>query len=73
MSKKLTVAVVGATGAVGREMLKTLDQRERDIIILHYYSGQTLKAIAEKLRISYAYVKVLHNKALMEIKNYFEK
>ena len=28
MSKKLTVAVVGATGAVGREMLKTLDQRK---------------------------------------------
>ena len=28
MSKKLTVAVVGATGAVGREMLKTLHERE---------------------------------------------
>ena len=27
MSKKLTVAVVGATGAVGREMLKTLHER----------------------------------------------
>ena len=28
MSKKLTVAVVGATGAVGREMLKTLHERD---------------------------------------------
>ena len=28
MSKKLTVAVVGATGAVGREMLKTLHDRK---------------------------------------------
>lgn len=29
MSKeKLVVAVVGATGAVGREMLKTLEQRD---------------------------------------------
>ena len=28
MSKKLTVAVVGATGAVGREMLKTLHDRQ---------------------------------------------
>lgn len=27
MSKKLTVAVCGATGAVGREMLKTLHDR----------------------------------------------
>ena len=28
MSKKLTVAVVGATGAVGREMLKPLHDRQ---------------------------------------------
>ncbi|MDR1359760.1 MAG: aspartate-semialdehyde dehydrogenase [Deltaproteobacteria bacterium] len=28
MSKKLTVAVVGATGAVGREMLKILEERD---------------------------------------------
>ena len=53
--------------------LETLEKRERDLIILHYYSGKTLKEIAEKLSISYAYVKVLHNKALGEIKKYFEK
>ena len=53
--------------------LETLEKRERDIIILHYYSGKTLKEIAERLGISYAYVKVLHNKALGEIKKYFQK
>ena len=54
------------------ESLKKLAQRERDIIILHYYSGQTLKAIAERMGISYAYVKLLHNKALMQLKDFFE-
>ena len=53
--------------------LETLEKRERDIIILHYYSGKTLKEIAERLSISYAYIKVLHNKALGEIKKCFEK
>ena len=53
--------------------LEALEKRERDIIILHYYSGKTRKEIAEKLSISYTYVKVLHNKALGEIRRYFEK
>lgn len=51
------------------ETLETLEKRERDIIILHFYSGKTLKEIAEKLNISYAYVKTLQNKALKKIKN----
>ena len=48
--------------------LEALDKRERDIIILHYYSGKTLKEIAEKLGISYAYVKILQNKALENLR-----
>ena len=61
-----------------REMLETLaealehlDERSRDIIILRYYSGQTLKEIAERLHISYAYVKVLHSKALSSLRTFF--
>ena len=51
--------------------LETLEKRERDIIILHYYSGKTLKEIADRLGISYAYVKILQNKALEHLrKNY---
>ena len=53
--------------------LKKLDERERDIIILRYYSGKTLKEIAEHMGISYAYVKVLQNNALKKLKDYFEK
>jgi len=50
------------------DALEKLDERERDLIILHYYSGLTLKDVAVKLGISYAYVKILHNKALGELK-----
>lgn len=54
------------------DALETLDKRERDIIILHFYSGKTLKEIARILDVSYAYVKVLQNKALGNLKNFFE-
>lgn len=54
------------------DALETLPERERDIIILHYYSKETLKTIGEKLNISYAYVKVLQNKALSALEKYFE-
>lgn len=49
--------------------LETLDERERDIIILRYYSGKTLTEISSNMGISYAYVKVLQNKAFEKIKN----
>ena len=51
--------------------LEKLDERERDVIIMHYYAGRTLREIAETMRISYSYVKVLHNKALEALKKYF--
>lgn len=53
------------------EALRSLDERERDIIILHYNSRVTLTEIAQKMGISYAYVKVLHNKALSKMKKFF--
>lgn len=52
--------------------LEALDERERDIVILRFYSGKTLKEIADRMDISYAYVKVLQNKALAKLKNYLE-
>ena len=48
--------------------LKALDERERKIIVLRFYSGMTLKEIAGRLNISYAYVKVLQNKALEKMR-----
>lgn len=50
------------------DALLKLEERERDIIILHYYKGEKLKDIGVKMGISYAYVKILHNKALGNLK-----
>ena len=50
------------------DALETLEKRERELIILHYYSGKTLKEIAERLDISYSYVKILQNKALEHLR-----
>ena len=53
------------------DSLEKLPERERDIILLHYYRGRTLRDIAELMGISYSYVKILHNTALTELRNYF--
>ncbi len=50
------------------EALEQLEQRKRDLIILHYYSGYTLKQTAEKMQMSYANAKIMHTKALRELK-----
>lgn len=55
-----------------KEGLKKLSDKERDLIVLHYYSKETLKDIANKMNISYAYAKVLHAKALLKLKNSFK-
>lgn len=53
------------------DALEQLDERDRELIILRYYSGKTLKEIAVIMQISYSYVKMLHNKALKELKKSF--
>lgn len=50
--------------------LKTLPQRDRDLIILHYYNGLTLKAAAEELDMSYINAKIVHKKVLDKLKNF---
>ena len=46
------------------DALESLDERSRDLIILHYYSGLTLKEIADRMCMSYPNAKVIHKKAL---------
>lgn len=53
------------------DALRALEVRQRDIIILHYESGMTLLEISERMRIPYSTVKVLHHKALAELKKFF--
>lgn len=51
------------------QALEKLEERERSIIILRFYSGRTLKTIAEDMGISYAYVKILQNNAFAKLKD----
>lgn len=46
------------------DALGQLKQKERDLIILHYYSNMTLKEVAMRMGMSYANAKVIHKKAI---------
>ena len=50
------------------DALEKLETRLRDIILLHYYGEKTLKEIAVAMRMSYPNVKILHRKALRQLK-----
>ncbi len=49
------------------DALERLKQKERDLIVLHYYKGYTLKVIAEMMGMSYINAKVIHAKALARL------
>ncbi len=50
------------------DALEKLEIRLRDIIILHYYNEKSLKDIAALMNMSYPNVKILHKKALNNLK-----
>lgn len=50
--------------------LSQLDERSRTLIIFRYYRQMSLKEIAERLGISYAYAKVLHKSALNSLRDF---
>ena len=53
------------------EALDKVDERSKKLIIMHYYEGKTLKEVAELMDISYPYAKILHKKALFNLKRQF--
>ena len=53
------------------EGLGALRENERDVIILHYHKGLTLKRAAELLGMSYINAKVLHKTALNRLREHF--
>lgn len=53
--------------------LEKLDERSKNLIVLHYYSGIKLKDFAEKSGISYVYAKVLHKKALEKLEKFLKQ
>lgn len=55
-----------------KEGIKSLSNKEKNLILLHYYSRMTLKDAAVKMGISYPYAKILHTKALMKLRKVFK-
>lgn len=53
------------------DALLTLKEKERDLIVMHYYMGYTLKAVAEKMGMSYINAKVIHKKALTGLQAFY--
>ena len=53
------------------DALMSLKEKERDLIVLHYYSGHTLKTVAEMMGMSYINAKVIHKKALESLRAFF--
>ena len=51
--------------------LLALKVKERDLIVLHYYKGYTLKAVAEMMGMSYINAKVIHKKALTGLREFY--
>ena len=47
------------------DALTELPERDRDLIILHYYHNLTLKEAAARLGMSYSNAKLVHNKSLV--------
>ena len=52
------------------DALEKLETRLKDIIVLHYYGEKTLKEIAGVMQMSYQNIKVLHKKALGQLKHH---
>lgn len=50
------------------DALLTLSENERDVIIFHYYSDMSFKDIADKMDMSYSYVRYLHTNALKKLR-----
>lgn len=48
--------------------LEKLDDRERTVIVEYYYTGKKLKDIANEIGVSYTYVKKIHQKAIVHLK-----
>ncbi len=50
------------------EALRRLPQRERDIVVLHYYQGRSLQEIAGALNLPYGTAKRAHQAALLQLR-----
>ena len=54
------------------DALQALKAKERDLIVLHYYQGHTLKTVADMMGMSYINAKVIHKKALDKLRMFYK-
>ena len=52
--------------------LRRLSERERDIIVLHYYANQSLTEISNKMALPYGVTKRAHQSALRRLRDLME-
>lgn len=52
------------------EVLEKLEERERDLVLLHYYKNKSLKEVAAIMGMSYSNTRVVHKKALGRLKKW---
>lgn len=52
--------------------LENLEERERDLLLLHYYKNKSLKEIALIMGMSYSNTRIIHKKALDRMKKWME-
>ena len=55
-----------------RGALESLAEKERMVIVLHYYEGMTMKSIAQILGVSESRVSQVHSKALLKMRKVME-
>lgn len=53
--------------------LENLEERERDLVLLHYYKNKSLKEIAVIMGMSYSNTRVIHKKALGRMRKWLEQ
>ena len=51
------------------DALKQIPERDRDIIVLHYYEGNTLMEISEMMSLPYSVIKRAHRSALKKLQD----
>ncbi|MBR0352889.1 MAG: sigma-70 family RNA polymerase sigma factor [Oscillospiraceae bacterium] len=51
------------------DALRQIPERDRDIIVLHYYEGNTLTEISEMMSLPYSVIKRAHKSALKKLQD----
>lgn len=53
--------------------LDLLSEREKEILVLHFYRGMDMKKVAEKVGLTYANTRMIQSRAIKKLKDLLEK